>query len=163
MAENPKVRRPRSDGRCIHTLTLPPLLLERLLPLFGSHRSRVAAATASPRGCWLPRSSWRSCAWQRSAPSQAVLCGRSWRRCTRLASISRLFLRPSPRTVGQQTLQPMDLLSIRRLMGIRPWCFLSWLEVIEFGLPRRGTTSPLPVLSRSPMLSQLRMRSTTMR
>jgi len=37
--------------------------------------------------------------------------------------------------LGQQTLQPMDLLSIRRFMGIRPWCFFSCLEVIEFGLP----------------------------
>jgi hypothetical protein len=37
--------------------------------------------------------------------------------------------------LGQQTLQPMGLLSIRRFMGIRPWCSLSWLEVIELGLP----------------------------
>jgi|SRR5215469_16729847 len=37
--------------------------------------------------------------------------------------------------LGQQSLQPMDLLSIGRFMGTRPWCFFSWLEVIEFGLP----------------------------
>jgi hypothetical protein len=37
--------------------------------------------------------------------------------------------------LGQQTLEPMDLLSVRRFMGIRPWCFLPWLEVIEVGLP----------------------------
>src|ERR1700722_11013803 len=35
---------------------------ERLLPLFGSHRSRLAAATASRRGCSRPRSSWHPCA-----------------------------------------------------------------------------------------------------
>ena len=47
-----------------------PLLPERLLPLFGSHRSPLAAATASPRGCSLPRSSWRSCVWRESGRSQ---------------------------------------------------------------------------------------------
>src|SRR5215470_797143 len=34
-------------------------LLERLLPPFGLHRLRLAAATASPRGCSQPRSSLR--------------------------------------------------------------------------------------------------------
>src|SRR5262245_54425753 len=41
---------------------LLPSLPERLLPLFGSHRSRRAAATASPRGCSRPRLWWRPCA-----------------------------------------------------------------------------------------------------
>src|SRR5215469_13551220 len=41
---------------------LLPSLPERILPPFGSHRSRLAAATASPRGCLRPRSLWRPCA-----------------------------------------------------------------------------------------------------
>src|SRR6516225_3810779 len=48
---------------------LLPSLPERLLPLFGSHRSRLEAATASPRGCSRPRSSWRPCVWRGSARS----------------------------------------------------------------------------------------------
>src|SRR5882724_9223658 len=44
--------------------TLLPWLRERLLPLFGSHRARVAAATAWSRGCSSPRRSLRPCVWQ---------------------------------------------------------------------------------------------------
>ena len=43
--------------------------------------------------------------------------------------------------LGQQTLQPMNLLPIRRFMRVRPRCFFSWLEVIEFGLPLVQTPS----------------------
>jgi hypothetical protein len=49
-------------------------------------------------------------------------------------STSRVF---SPK----QTLQPMDLLPIRRFMRVRPWCFFSRLEVIELGLPLVQTPS----------------------
>jgi hypothetical protein len=43
--------------------------------------------------------------------------------------------------LGQQSLQPMHLLPVRRFMRVRPWCFFSWLEVIEFGLPLVETPS----------------------
>jgi len=43
--------------------------------------------------------------------------------------------------LGQQSLQPMDLLPIGGFMRARPWCFFSWLEVIELGLPLIETPS----------------------
>src|SRR5215470_4733581 len=70
---------PAEEWRRLGGFRLLPLLPERLLPLFGSHRSRLAAATASPRGCSLPRSSWRPCVWRGSARSQDGQYGRSWR------------------------------------------------------------------------------------
>jgi hypothetical protein len=41
----------------------------------------------------------------------------------------------------QQPLQLMDLLSVRRFMRVRPRCFFSWLEVIEFALSLVETPS----------------------
>jgi hypothetical protein len=46
-----------------------------------------------------------------------------------------------PGFLGQQTLQPMDLLLIRRFMRVRPRCLFSWLEAIEFGLSLRPCPS----------------------
>src|SRR5260370_7773075 len=46
--------RPARAGLTKRHFTLLPRLRERLLPLFGSHRAPVAAATAFPRGCSSP-------------------------------------------------------------------------------------------------------------
>ena len=51
------VERVTSVGPIDRRLRIP----KQLLPRFGSRRSRLAAGTASQRGCSQPRSSWRSC------------------------------------------------------------------------------------------------------
>jgi hypothetical protein len=45
------------------------------------------------------------------------------------------------RLLRQQSLQLMDLLSVRRFMRVRPWLFFSWLEVIKLAAPFVETSS----------------------
>src|SRR5258708_28324324 len=80
--------RPARAGLTKRHFTLLPWLRERLLPLFGSHRARVAAATAWPRGCSSPQRSWHPCAWRGSVPGRDGRCDPRWQRWTSSASTS---------------------------------------------------------------------------
>src|SRR5260370_635808 len=76
-------------------LTLLLWLPERLLPLFGSHRSRVAAATAWARGCWRPQPWSRPCAWRGNVPDRDGRRDPWWLRWTSSASTSMRCHQPS--------------------------------------------------------------------